>query len=415
MVLDYADECFVYLNEAQSYINKFEEIDMYSAIFEAKSADVEAKIINNSKSNQGAFGALKKAAQSVVNLIAGALKTIIGGIESLFSSKSTKNSFAAMKAMMKQNPELANKPIRFFDFKHNTKEWQRLEAAAAEADQRLSAGEDVNINDLLSDITRYTKGIGKGAVSTVSAQAAINACYGSKSFARTLSGAMARDGKIMAEITDALGEKEAKRFKKEVNSLAKDNKIAKLFGKRVNLKRAMNKSRVMQCQTLEDSIKYTMKQIEHDVTSARTALTNTKNNNDLYASGGVKNFFRRQGNKVKSAGNLGKLYTDDGVRRGIRIIQDNPDANEAITKGMNIVNKHSADVRSRGRETMINRREGDYDIADYNRRVSKGDYSAQSLPSFMAGRNTPFLNRFNDQGKMDREREARRRATLDDR
>ena len=55
MISEYNKLCFHYLNEAQYYVNQYQEIDMYDAIFEAKSADVEAKIINNDKSNSGAF------------------------------------------------------------------------------------------------------------------------------------------------------------------------------------------------------------------------------------------------------------------------------------------------------------------------------------------------------------------------
>ena len=65
MISEYNKLCFHYLNEAQYYVNQYQEIDMYDAIFEAKSADVEAKIINNDKSNSSAFASLKKAAQAV--------------------------------------------------------------------------------------------------------------------------------------------------------------------------------------------------------------------------------------------------------------------------------------------------------------------------------------------------------------
>ena len=126
MVLEYDKLCFEYLNEAQYYINQYQEIDMYDAIFEAKNADVEAKIIDNEKSNDGAFAALQKAAKAVMDMIANAFKSIIGGIESLFSSKSDKENFAKIKEAMKNNPALANKKIHFFDFKHQTEEWKKI-------------------------------------------------------------------------------------------------------------------------------------------------------------------------------------------------------------------------------------------------------------------------------------------------
>lgn len=383
MCLVYEDECLQYLSEAQAYINMFHEIDAYDAIFEAEEADVDAKIIENKKSNEGAFASLKKAAESLMNLIKNAMKTIVGGIEKLFASKSEKEAFENFKRAAENDPNLKNKKIKFYDFKHNTEEWQRIEDAADVIDKKLASGQDVDISGIVSDIKRYTEGIGKTAVGTFSAQAAINACYGSKDFARSLASAMNRDGKIMAEITNTLGEKEAKKFKKEVNSLAKDNKIAKLFGKRINLKRELNKSRVKQCQTLEDSIKYTFKQIEGDITTASTAMGNIKNNNDLYASGGVKNFFRRQGNKLKAVKSGAPLVGDDAVRRGLRTLNGNPDAKEGIQRVSSIYGGMSKRNTQRKRDMMDARRERDYDISDYNRRTGRGDYSAQSLGSFI--------------------------------
>ena len=414
MLLDYADECFFYLNEAQNYINKFQDIDMYSAIFEAKNSDVDKKIAENGRANGNAFTALRKAAQSVVNLIANAIKTVIGSIERLFSSKNEKAKFDRIKAIIKEDPSLAKKKVRFYDFKHNTEEWQRIEAAAEEADRMLAAGEDVEVSGILNDIKRYTAGFGKTAIGTVGAQTAINACYGSKEFARSLSNAMARDGAVMQQITETLGEKEAKKFKKEVDSLAKDNKIAKLFGKRINLKRAMNKSRVMQCQTLEDSIKYTMNQIGHDANMAMNASAASKNNDELYASGGVKNFFRRQGNKIKSARYGAPLLADDGVRRGGRILSGNDDAKEGFQKFKGRYDEMHDKAREKNRANAIARREGDYDIADYKRRTDRGDFSAQSLPSFAVGdRNIPILRNFSDKQNIDAQREYDRRAALD--
>ena len=435
MCLVYEDECLRYLSEAQAYINMFHDIDAYDAIFEAKEADVEAKIIKNKKSNDGAFASLKKAAESLMNLIKNAMKTIIGGIEKLFASKSEKEAFEQFKKAAENNPSLKNKKIRFYDFKHNTEEWQEIERKAEIIDKKLEAGEDVDIGGIISDIKRYTEGIGKTAVGTVGAQAAINACYGSKEFARSLASAMNRDGLIMAEISDTLGEKEAKKFKKEVNSLAKDNKIAKLFGKRINLKRALNKSRVQQCQTLEESIKYTFKQIGSDITTANTAMNNIRNNNDLYASGGVKNFFRRQGNKIKAVTSGAPLIGDDAVRRGIRTLNDNPDAKEGIQRMQNIYGGASKRSTQRKRDMMDARRERDYDIADYNRRTGRGDYSAQSLGSFIGAGDkvknvinngnhpklkkiTPLQNladRFsNDRTRINSDAEQYRRSHLDD-
>lgn len=385
MVLEYDKLCFEYLNEAQSYINQYQEIDMYDAIFEAKNADVEAKIIDNEKSNDGAFAALQKAAKAVMDMIANAFKSIIGGIESLFSSKSDKENFAKIKEAMKNNPALANKKIHFFDFKHQTEEWKKIEAAAADADRRMAAGENVDISGLLGDINRYTNALGKGAVGTVAAQTAINACYGNKEFARTLSAAMAKDGKIMGEISNTIGKREAKKFKREVNSLAKDNKLASLFGKRINLKRAMNKSRVKQCETLEDSFLYTMRQFKHDANVIAAATANTANNADLYVAGGLKNNLRRKANSLKMAKDAAPILKNDEVRRGIRTVAGNKDSVEGVAKGVGLFNHINGYVLDKRKEHNKLKKERELDIADYNRRAAKGDYSGQPLGSFIAG------------------------------
>ena len=111
MCLVYEDECLRYLSEAQAYINMFQDIDAYDAIFEAEEADVDAKIIENKKSNDGAFASLKKAAESLMNLIKNAMKTIVGGIEKLFASKSEKEAFEQFKKAAENDPKLKNKKI----------------------------------------------------------------------------------------------------------------------------------------------------------------------------------------------------------------------------------------------------------------------------------------------------------------
>ena len=404
MALDYNKLCFEYLNEAQSYINQYHEIDMYDAIFEAKNADVEAKIIDNEKSNDGAFAALQKAASAVMEMIANAFKTIIGGIESLFSSKSEKENFAQIKEAIKNNPDLANKKVRFFDFKHQTEEWKKIEAAAADADKRMAAGENVDISGLLADINRYTNALGKGAVGTVAAQTAINACYGNKEFARTLSAAMARDGKIMGEINKTLGKREARKFKREVNSLANDNKIASLFGKRINLKRAMNKSRVKQCETLEDSFLYTMRQFKHDANVIAAATANTANNADLYISGGLKNNVRRKVNSLKMAKDAAPVLKNDEVRRGIRTVAGNKDSIEGVSKGIGLANHINGYVLNKKKEFNDMKKERERNTGDYNRGAAKGDYSGQPLGSFIAGGS--------EKRKKDKERRIERRDDL---
>ena len=206
----------------------------------------------------------------------------------------------------------------------------------------------------------------------------------------------------MAEIEKTLGKKEAKRFKKEVNSLAKDNQIAKLFGKRINLKREMNKCRVRQCQTLQDSIEYTMKQIQGDIQTATAASKFMSNNNDLYASGGPKNFFRRQGNKIKAAKAGAPLLGDEVVQRGARTFAANGDAVEGIKKIRGIYGGAAIKSTENKRQMMKNRVEIDYDIADYNKRTRKNDFSAQSLPSFITGADRDRKRKFDSKKRINR-------------
>lgn len=385
MISEYNKLCFQYLNEAQYYVNQYQEIDMYDAIFEAKSADVEAKIINNDKSNSSAFASLKKAAQAVIDLIKNTIESIGRGIQSLFSGKSDEANLNKIKNAMKNNPELANKKIKFFGFNNDEKEWSKIEKMAAIADKKLANGENVDISSLLSDIARYSKNIGKGAAGTIAAQTAINACYGNKEFAQMLNRACAKDGKVLSEIINVMGEKEAKRFQKEVSSLANDNKIAGLFGKRINLKREMNMARAKQCETLADSFKYTMRQFANDIATIDAAAANTSNNRDLYAAGGIKNKVRRAINKGKLAKDIAPIGMNEEIKRGYRMLKDNPDSWEGIQRGKGLANRVSNYADKKRRENHIMRKEAEYDAADYNKRALRGDYTRQPLRSFLTG------------------------------
>lgn len=382
------DECAKYLREAEEYVKKIEEVDLYSAIFEAESEEVKQKIAENTKNSGKSEGVLRQAIRSLIKFIENAAKTISGFFMKLFASKGEKEEFEEMKKLIESDPKYKNMTIRFYDYKKHYEELRKIEDEVLNADKKLSMGEDIDINPIIEKLTNLGKTAGSFAASEISAQTALNACYGSREFAKMINNALESDARILHTLEETLGTKEAHKFKKEVKSLAKDNFT--LLGKRINIRRALNKARVAQCHSLMASVQYTMKQFKRSGSKVKDAMNATAENSKLMQHGGVVNNLKAKGNEVKQKAKLAKLYVTDPTARSIINSgahhyfnnQDVKDVTDKVTGTMKMINKKKKEYWDDRKKQLTKR---DRDTVDYNLKTNSGDYSSQSVLSFLTG------------------------------
>lgn len=385
MCEDYALD---YLREAQAYVNKIEILDTYTSIFEADSEEAKQRIVENEKNTNGAEGTLMKAIKAVKEFIANAIKSIVGFFEKLFASGEQKAEFEKYKELLSRHPEYKNKKVKFYDYKHNHEELEKLAREVELADKKLAAGIDVDTDDLMNKLSNVGKTATGFAATEVSIQTAVNMCYGSKEFAKTLKTAMDHDSRIMEQMEQNLGAKEARKKRKEINKLAKDD--FRFFGKRINLRRAMNKARVAECNSAMSAVNYTRKQLKDIFADVGDAMAQTAENDNLRRHGGFKNKAKAKINEVKAGAKLAKMYLKNPEARSIiksarHHYQNNSDVKDVVDQGL-AVKKAVSDKKQKywdDRREKI--KQQDYDTVDYNLRTGKGDYSAQSLFSFLTG------------------------------
>lgn len=278
MYLEISEECYSYLAEAEFFLNKIEEVDAYRTIFEEQSDDVADIEARNDNAKEGAKSSIIKALESLKELISTGIKHIVGFIQKIFASKEERQKYEMLKREFSNNPALKNKKFTFYDYKHNMDKWMSVEAQAEEADKKLSRGIDVDINPIINLASQYSKEfkfVGGAASEAIGLQV-LNQCYGSKEFADKMNQFFSNDLVITAQIEKLMGEKSAKKLRKEIKSLSSAGDL-KLFGKRINLKRAMNKNRIAACDNMENTFKYTIGQLENTVKQARNGVTELTN------------------------------------------------------------------------------------------------------------------------------------------
>lgn len=400
ITMSYNEECLMYLKEAQDYINNFKFIDAFDLIFNEDAEEIQTNIANNKASAEGAGGALKKALTAAKNMIVNMIKRIVGGIQKIFASKGEKNQYEQIKAAIAANPSLKNKQFTFYDFKHNKAQWDAIEQEAARADSMLAAGKDVAIDGILGKIKQY-EGALKGTAQVLGAEAVLAACKGNRGMQQEIANRMNNDKDYMDKLEAELGKHEARKLRRQVNSYG-DNKFFSLFGKRINLKREINRVRGKQCDTMLDAFDQVAQDILGNVERVNTAMQYQKNNDELYAQGGIKNFGKRIVNNAKSAAAVAGMANSSVVQRAVGN-KGIMDTIKGVAKDSKGSRKSRKEKRKEMRQDYNAQKAADYDYKDKMTRYNKGDFSAQSAGSFITGK---------DKRQYEKEQNARRQAQM---
>lgn len=376
----FADECFQYLIEAHQYLKEIVPIDPYYEIFEAETEEMETQLEKNKKASDGVVGSIGKAISALLKFIGDAIKTIIGGFEKIFASKETKDDYARVKEAMEKDPKLANKKFTFYNYKHDYQQLLSLEKRAAAVDKDLENGNDVETESLISELNSFASGVAKGAGTAVVAQFALNSAYGSKAVANEIAKRMSQDASLLKQLEEGMGKHQAKKFQKEINKLssAGDSKFFKLLGKRVNLKRSLNKARAQQCSSISKAFSYTMQELTGLISNTKSALGHTAQNNELAAQG-IKTLPKRLSNNAKMATGMMPVATNGLAQKAL----GNKDVQGALKTGIDISGNASKKKINYLKRKRAAKKEQILDTADYNRRTRAGDYSAQPLMSFL--------------------------------
>lgn len=268
--MNYLNDCLSELKLAQESMNEYEEIDAYLEIFEADKQNQKLldQIKKNEKAKAGTESHLKKAIHAIID----AINKLIAKIKNVFSSKKMdekeKGLNSKLAAAKKYGISINGKKVKILDTGKFNSQYDALLKEAEDFDKQLAAGKDVIINPIINKIKNFCTG-GVNAISvSVGMEAALQAASSSKEMAREMSAYLEKDRALQERLMDAVGEKEYKSFKKDVDA----------FGKRVSLRQAILRLKGYKAQSLEDSIKRTFDQCDKIFSSvgdlASVALNN---------------------------------------------------------------------------------------------------------------------------------------------
>lgn len=296
------DECLYYLREADKYLALYHEIDPFEEIFEAYKPETQLKVDQNQKAKTGVMGSLTKACQAVMKLI----QNIIDSIKDFFArrnlSKEKREAYDAFKAKCAKDPSIKNKKVTVKDFTKINQDYNKILSEAENADKELAKGNDLNLDNLFSKITKFCGDATKGVTVSVGMEAALNMASSSQEIAQNIYNSLKSDKALENKLMEAVGSKETKRFERQMKSL----------GKRISLHRGIMKMKGTYSHSVEEAIDNTFDTV-WDVVGHVKNLAGTTG--DLDPDIAVKgNALQRTANTVSYIGkNFGTL-TKDGSK-----------------------------------------------------------------------------------------------------
>lgn len=315
------DECLIHLMEADEALSKYNEIDAFSEIFEADNSDeVRNKLMENHAVELNSKSGLEKACDALINFIKGIINSIKDFFEKAKLSEKERQAYDAFKAAAAKDPNLKNKRITVADFKKLDAGYQELLNEAKAIDNDLVKGNDKDVNPILKKITDYCDDLGKGIVTSIGIEAALNVASSSTEIARKMSKELTDDSAIMQNIRASIGDKQAAKFKRQMDSL----------GKRISLQRGIMRLKGTYSKSVQDGISKTYQNIMDAVgaaqdiakvggpkTGADKNIVQNAAETVKYAVKNRKEVAKAGKAAVKNSGIISRLSGNETIKKGV--------------------------------------------------------------------------------------------------
>ena len=295
------DDCLFHLMEAQKCLDMYIDIDPFEEIFEATDPKTAVKLKTNVEAKSGALSHLKAAAQAVLNLIRNIISSIVDFFAKRFTSKKQREAYENFKAACAKDPSLKNKQITIMDFRKFNKEYESLLKEAEAADRALAEGKDCPADDLIKKISSFCGGAAKGVAITVGCELALQFASSSTDAAQQILSALKNDEKMQTMMINTLGEKETKRFEKQLA----------VFGKRTSLRRKIMQLKGYASTSFENAIENTLNQVENLVAGSVGIVKS------IPSSDPSKNSVQ------KAAATIKGIVTDDNFTGNVKNLSNN--------------------------------------------------------------------------------------------
>ena len=126
----------------------------------------------------------------------------------------------------KKDPELANKRITVTDFRQSKQEYLRLMQQIENAEKQGNMSE---VDRLMEQIKQGLSGALGGVTVSVGMQAAMNIAQSNREMAALISNQLQSDSKWLDMMSNAVGQKEAQKFQKDIQNYTKECRVKRFI------------------------------------------------------------------------------------------------------------------------------------------------------------------------------------------
>lgn len=369
------------LIESEHYMNQYIDIDPYEEIFEAENEETANKIKNNEESEIKSVSSMKKASNKLVQII----QNIILAIKNFFKKrrldKGQREALDAYRQRCKEDPSLKNKQVQALDTEKFNEASNDILKEAEEADKKLANGEDVDISSIMNKIKIFCSGAVSGFMVPIGIEAALQTASSSKEIANQELDYLNKDLELQKQISDAIGEKELKKFKKDLAAL----------GKRQSLRGAILKLQGYKAKSVEDAFDKTINEVSNLVGGGVNiaALFMADPNGGDISKSKAANIAHTAGYAAKNAGKIGKSVKQigsHGIKMGTKMAK-NEQIQNLVKTGVGVYNdidKTARDQYQAKKDAEKAQRAREKAAKKYEKDVKK-DVSNQSLVDSLTG------------------------------
>jgi hypothetical protein len=228
----FCDECFQNLYYAQETMKNWIQLSDYEIIFEAVNPDVQDKLLKNEKTGEESVGFIQKAINGVIKIITNIIETIKDFLDKLTMSGAEREAYERFKQEIAKDPKLRNRKVTVADFRSITSNYDKM---IAEVDREIKAVEtDPNrpIDATVEKVKGFLSNTVGAAVGIPSSMVAVSAATkiadSNIEMAREIQSFLNKEQGIMKMLSQHLGKREAKKFKKNIDAAAKNTKLHRL-------------------------------------------------------------------------------------------------------------------------------------------------------------------------------------------
>lgn len=214
-------EYFSAMHELKVLVEGYEEFTEYEIIYEANKPDVSKQMQKNANIKTESGGIIKRAIQAIQKIISNVISSIQNFFDELTMGKDERAAFEQFQQEIRNHPEFAKKKITVKDFRTISKKYDDMIAEVQGEIKTCMATNKPPSQELYEKGMNFLKSGVTATGAILLTEVAVKAARSNLGMAQLIKKQLNDENIIMKKLNETLGEKEAKKFKKEISKDAK--------------------------------------------------------------------------------------------------------------------------------------------------------------------------------------------------